>query len=228
MCGRINIHSGPLTLLFVDMLGAGYGGDDRYNVAPTLNVPVFREANGALEAVEMRWWLTPYWSKEVSTKYSMFNAKAETVSQSRAFREPFARRRCVVPIAGFYEWAKTASGKQPYYLHAADDHGLMLAGIWDRWRGEDATIESFAIITTAADEKLKFVHTRQPVMLSREESRRWLDPEAGRDVLNALLATHLPTALEVVPVGTYVNNARNEGPRCVEPVGDPLLLTRTD
>jgi len=212
----------------MDMLGVGYGGDDRYNVAPTQNLPVFREVDGVLQAVEMRWWLTPYWSKEVSTKYSMFNAKSETLAQSRAFREPFARRRCVVPIAGFYEWAKTDTGKQPYYIHAADDHGLMLAGIWDRWRGHDTTIESFAIITTPVHEKLKFVHTRQPVMLSREESRRWLDPNAEKDVLAALLTTHLPNALEVVPVSTFVNNARNDGDRCIEPVADPLLLTRTD
>jgi putative SOS response-associated peptidase YedK len=229
MCGRINIHSGPLTLLFMDMLGIAYGGDDRFNVAPTLNLPVFRVGTqSVLEAADMRWWLTPYWAKEVSTKYSMFNAKAETLAQSRAFREPYARRRCAVPIAGFYEWRRAAGGgKQPYYIHAADDTGLLLAGIWDRWRGPDTVVESFAIVTTAVHAELEFVHSRQPVMLSREEARRWLDPEVRRSTLDGLLASHLPGDLEIVPVSTYVNNARNEGARCMEPVGDPIVIPRS-
>lgn len=225
MCGRINIHSGPLTLLFMDMLGQGFTGDDRFNVAPTQNLDVFRRReDGGLEAVSMRWWLTPYWSKEVSTKYSMFNAKAENLRESRAFRDPFARRRCVVPIAGFYEWARAGAQKQAYYIHDADDRGLLMAGVWDRWRGGDEELLSFAIVTTSVHEKLAFVHTRQPALLSREEARRWLDPATDAAQLDRLLASHLPQSLEAVPVSSYVNNTRNQGPRCLEAVGAGIRL----
>lgn len=226
MCGRINIHSGPLTLLFMDMLGQGYSGGDRYNVAPTQTVDVIRQTEeGGLEAVAMRWWLTPFWSKEVSTKYSMFNAKAETLQESRAFRESYARRRCVVPIAGFYEWARTGGHKQAYYIHARNDGGLLLAGIWDRWRGGDTEVQSFAIVTTAVHEKLAFVHTRQPALLSREEARRWLDPQTPPPQRERLLTSHLPLDLEALPVGDFVNSTRNQGPHCVEPVGAGIVLT---
>ncbi len=227
MCGRINIHSGPLTLLFMDMLGVGYTGDDRFNVAPTESLPIFRNTKeGALECADARWWLTPYWSKEVSTKYSMFNAKAETLADSRAFREPFARRRCLVPVAGFYEWVRKGSVKEPYYIRARDDAGLLLAGIWDRWRGDDRTVDSFAVVTTKVHPKLEFVHNRQPVMLSREEGRRWLDPHAERVTLDDLMVSHLPGDLTVVPVSTYVNNARNQGERCMAPVGAEIAVDR--
>lgn len=227
MCGRINIHSGPLTLLFMDMLGVAYVGEDRFNVAPTETLPIFRRASdGGLECTDARWWLTPFWAKEVSTKYSMFNAKAETLADSRAFKEPFARRRCLVPVAGFYEWVRKGSAKQPYYVRAADDSGLLLAGIWDRWRRDQQSIESFAVVTTAVHPALEFVHRRQPVMLSREEGRRWLDPDAARASLDGLLASHLPGDLAVVPVSTYVNNARNQGERCMAAVGEPILVAR--
>jgi putative SOS response-associated peptidase YedK len=225
MCGRINVHSGALTLLFMDMLGQGYAGEDRYNVAPTETVDVIRRgADGALEAVPMRWWLTPYWTKEPSTKYSMFNAKAENLRESRAFREPFARRRCAVPISGFYEWARAGAQKQAWYVHDADDRGLLLAGIWDRWRRPEGDLLSFAVVTTAVHEKLAFVHNRQPALLSREEARRWLDPATADVELDRLLASHLPHSLEAVPVTSYVNNTRNQGPRCLERAGEARRL----
>ncbi len=145
-------------------------------MAPTEPVVVLRPtALGALEAATMRWWLTPYWSKELSTRYSMFNAKAETIDTSASFKEPFARRRCAVPVAGYYEWSKDGERKLPYYIRPRDDDGMLLAGIWDRWRNGDEVVESFAVVTTAVHDRLAFVHRRQPVMLSRAEGRRWMD-----------------------------------------------------
>ncbi len=221
MCGRVNVSSGPLTLLFMDMVSQPYPGSDRHNVAPTEPLPVVRaNALGALETVTMRWWLTPYWSKEMSTRYSMFNAKAETLETSAAFKEPFARRRCVLPVAGYYEWTKDGDRKLPYYIRPRHDDGLLLAGIWDRWRNGDETLESFAVITTAVHDRLAFVHRRQPVMLSRAEGRRWMDrAENQTDLKATLLRSRLPVALSVVPVSTYVNTSRNEGDRCIEPIG---------
>ena len=131
MCGRLNVSSGPLTLLFMDMVSQPYPGQDRHNVAPTEDVVVLRATeSGELKAAALRWWLTPYWSKEPTTRYSMFNAKSETLATSRAFKEPFARRRCLVPIAGFYEWARQGDRKVPNYIRPHADDGLLLAGVW--------------------------------------------------------------------------------------------------
>jgi len=221
MCGRVNVSSGPLTLLFMDMVGQPYPELDRYNVAPTESLPVIRAAkDGALEAATMRWWLTPYWSKELSTKYSMFNAKAETLETSRAFAEPFARRRCLLPIAGYYEWAKDGARRLPYYIRPTEEDGLLLAGVWDRWRNGAETVESFAVVTTAVHQRLAFIHDRQPAVVSRDEGYRWLDRTQDPVALHRdLLRPRVATALSLVPVSTYVNNSRNEGARCIEPVG---------
>ncbi len=226
MCGRVNVSSGPLTLLFMDMVGQPYPGADRHNVAPTEPLPVLRSAaEGELEFAMMRWWLTPYWSKGISTKYSMFNAKAETLTTSRAFKEPFARRRCLLPIAGFYEWAKAADRKLPYYIHPSADDGLLLGGIWDRWRNGEQSLESFAIITTAAHEDLAFVHTRQPLMLTRAEGRRWIRRDADLTQLSTdYLKPRVPVEMSVTPVSTYVNNSRNDGARCIEPLGTTIVI----
>ena len=221
MCGRVNVSSGPLTLLFMDMVGQPYPELDRYNVAPTEPLPVVRAAkDGTLEAATMRWWLTPYWSKEMSTKYSMFNAKAETLETSRAFAEPFARRRCLLPVAGYYEWQKDGERRLPFYIRPAEEDGLLLAGIWDRWRNGAETIESFAVVTTAVHERLAFVHDRQPAIVTRAEGHRWLDRSQDPQALHHdLLRPRIAMALSLVPVSTYVNNSRNEGERCIEPIG---------
>ena len=130
MCGRFNVTSSPLSDVLLELVGMPHPGPDNYNAAPTETITVVRlNPEREPELVPMRWWLTPYWSKEMSTKYSMFNAKSETVAKSRAFREPFAKRRCVVPISGFYEWARQNNRKLPYYLTPHDAPGMLLAGI---------------------------------------------------------------------------------------------------
>lgn len=209
----------------MELVGLPHPGPDNPNAAPTEDIVVLRlDAQGEPELRAMRWWLTPFWTKAPSTRYSMFNAKSETAHKSPAFREPLRKRRCLVPVSGFYEWARQNDRKLPYYItpHAAP--GLLLAGLWDRWcdpdSGED--LESFAILTTAAAPGMEFVHKRQPVMIAREDAHRWLDPEA-RD-FDELLGSSMPVALDAVPVSTYVNNARHKDARCLEPVGTPVPI----
>ena len=134
MCGRFNVTEDPLTEIFLDLVGQPFPGTENYNTAPTEDVWVIRDRDGTFESMQARWWLTPWWSKEPSTKYAMFNAKSETLAKSSAFKEPFQRRRCVVPVSGFYEWTKSPHGKMPHYIRPAADDGILLAGLWDRWR----------------------------------------------------------------------------------------------
>ena len=134
MCGRFNVTSDPLSQLLMELVGLPHPGPQDHNLAPTQSCAVLRmDEAGEPELAEMRWWLTPYWSKAPSTKYSMFNAKSETAAKSPAFREPYRKRRCVVPISGFYEWAKQEVegkvNKVPYYIRPNVQDGLLLAGL---------------------------------------------------------------------------------------------------
>ncbi|MDA1077079.1 MAG: SOS response-associated peptidase [Proteobacteria bacterium] len=227
MCGRFNITSDPLSQLLMELVGMRHPGPDNFNCAPTEAVQVLRlDAQGQPELVPMRWWLTPYWAKEMSAKYSMFNAKSETVDKSPAFREPIRKRRCVVPVSGFYEWQRINNQKLPLYITPVECSGMLLAGLWDRWRNRetDEVVESFAILTTAASEAMKSVHTRQPVMLTMDDAFHWMDPQVPLEDLENLFAPGLPVNLQAIPVSTYVNNARNKDARCAEPVGEPRNL----
>lgn len=225
MCGRFNVTSDPLNVLLMELVGLPHPGPDNFNAAPTETINVLRLAeDGSPEVVAMRWWLTPYWSKGPSTKYSMFNAKSETAAKSPAFREPFKRRRCVVPVSGFYEWTRQHKQKLPYYLKPHAQPGLLLAGLWDRWKNPetDEVLESFTVLTVPAAPEMAFVHDRQPLMLSVADARRWLDPES--EDFETLISSALPVALDAVPVSTYVNNARHKDARCMEPIGRPIPL----
>jgi len=222
MCGRLNMTADPLSQLLMALVGMTYPGADDFNLAPTETVMVLRRnSDDAPELIPMRWWLTPAWAKSLSTKYSMFNAKSETAATSPAFRGPFQKRRCVVPISGFYEWSRQHNQKLPYLLKAHEQPGLLLAGLWDSWQDPEQgkQVLSFTILTTAASAGLAFVHHRQPVMLSMEEAHLWMDMSQPTDGLAHLLDTRIPVPMEVVPVSTHVNNARHKDARCVEPIG---------
>ena len=230
MCGRFNVTSEPLTELLLELAGFPHPGPDNPNAAPTEIIAVVRlDDSGEPRIVPMRWWLTPYWTKTPSTKYSMFNAKSETAHKSPAFREPFRKRRCVVPVSGFYEWVRQNNQKLPYYIRPHEAPGMLLGGLWDRWRNRETgeVLESFAILTVPAAEGMKFVHDRQPLMLSVDQARRWLESVVeGAEPAGELISSALPLELDAVPVSTWVNNARHKDDRCIEPIGAPVTIDR--
>lgn len=236
MCGRLNITSDPLTQLLMEAFGIAATPANNHNLAPTESVLVVRATSGdedvsiargaaGFSAADMRWWLTPSWAKSPDTRYAMFNARAETLAEKRAFARPFRSQRCVVPVTGYYEWKKHQRQKLPFYIHARDDGGLLLAALWDRWTdgktGE--VLESCSIVTAAAHSSMAFLHHRQPVFLTLPEAREWLDGEATLEELGVLLEPHLPGELQIDPVSTFVNNARNNGPRCTQPIAEAIV-----
>ncbi len=231
MCGRLNIQATQLTKLLMAILQEEYPGADNPNAAPTETLPVLRAgSDGEIECVLMRWWLTPSWSEGPSTRYSMFNAKAETAAQSPAFRGPFATQRCVVPVSGFYEWQRRAGHRQPFLICDQAQEGLLLAGLWDAWQprgsaGETAELLSFTLLTTAAHPSLDGLHHRQPVFLRPEQAVQWLDPQVETEALTSLLASELPVPLQLTPVSSEVNSARNKSPRCYYPVGKAQFVS---
>lgn len=226
MCGRFNIISDPLTQLILEITGQTFPIETFYNIAPTETVQVLRRADGEWSLDPMRWWLVPWWSDGPSNRYSMFNAKSETLTRSRAFSEAYDRRRCVVPASSYYEWEKDAKGQRiPYMITPVGQDGFAFAGLWERWRNSETVIESCTIVTTAAPTGMDTLHSRMPVHLSLSEISGWLDTGTSQEDLRALMASQVRYPLAITPVSTFVNNARNKEPRCIEPIGETRIVS---
>jgi putative SOS response-associated peptidase YedK len=213
MCGRYFLHSTAdrLTELFGEMPMPLL--EPRYNIAPTQPIPIVREAAaGRREMALVRWGLVPGWSKGPDSRFSMINARVETVAEKPAYRNAFRYRRCLIPADGFYEWRAAGSGKQPHLLRARDGRPLALAGIWEHWQDADGNeLESCAILVGEADSQVQPVHQRMPLIVAPESFGRWLDIHSQTpQPLEALLAAQQPPELEIHPVGRAVNNPRND------------------
>jgi putative SOS response-associated peptidase YedK len=218
MCGRYELSSHP------DVVALAFGLPQppplrpRYNIAPTQQVPIVRRnVSGTRELVEMRWGLVPRWAKDPSIGARMINARAESIATSGAFRDAYARHRCLVPVNGFYEWRRVHTGKQPLHIGMPDGRPFALAGLYERWRSaEGDVLDTCTIVTTQACASLRDVHDRMPVIVPDAEYARWLDcsnPDVG-DLLRAWSGE----ALRLYPVSTRVNAVRNDDATLCDPV----------
>ncbi len=223
MCGRYNLTDDPATRLLLEILGIELSPLPGVNLAPTETLPIVRERDGAREAAWARWWLVPSWSAGPSQKYAMFNARAETIAGSRAFRGPFRRSRCVVPASSFIEWSSLGGEKLPYRVRRTDA-GLALAGIWDCWgQGEEALV-SFAIVTCEARADFRDWHHRMPVILEPEAVPDWLAADSSEERLRVLMMPNEAVELAVAPLPKAVSNARNRSADLLEPAGEEQVL----
>ncbi|PKQ18037.1 MAG: DUF159 family protein [Actinobacteria bacterium HGW-Actinobacteria-8] len=189
-----------------------------YNVAPMQRVRIIRAAEGARTLDVAKWGLVPSWAKDPAIGSRLINARVETVAEKPSFRTAFARRRCIVPASGYFEWKTDESGKHPLYIHPADDSPLAFAGLVEAWRltGDDEWLITCAIVTTAARDEMREIHDRQPVMMRDDAWRTWLDPASAKDeLLDAALADG--PQLVWHEVGREVGNVRNNSPELVEP-----------
>jgi len=193
----------------------------RYNVAPTQSVPVISPAGdgvGRMGAV-VRWGLVPSWMKEPKSSTLLINARAETIHEKPSFRTPFARKRCLVPALGFYEWKRTGGGKHPYFFRLLSDEPMAFAGIRDEWRHGDSVLESCAILTVGANDLMRPVHDRMPVIVKPADFARWLDTAiTGRTPLESILVSYTADEMTSYPVSDRVNNVSSEDPGLVEPL----------
>lgn len=197
---------------------------DRYNIAPSQQVPVLRTKGGDTQASMVRWGLIPFFANGEPPKYSTINARIETFETAASYRGPWKRgQRCLQLASGFYEWHLGASGtKQPYYIHLADAEAFAFAAIWDRSVKADGTaVDSCAHITMPANELMRDIHNagnnphRMPAILRHEDWQTWLSgsAEEARELLR-----QYPSGLMVAhPVSTRVNSPKNEGPELIEP-----------
>lgn len=189
----------------------------RYNIAPTQPIVVVRETPKGRELVPMRWGLIPWWARDPKGLPLMINARAEGIADRPAYRDPFKYRRCLVPATGFYEWQIRERGPKQPYLATPDMMPLFaFAGLWETWHAADGSeIDTAAIVTTDANDRLRPVHDRMPVVLAPDDYETWLSGETPPEQAQALLRPTPEDFFQLRPVSTRVNSADNEGPELI-------------
>jgi putative SOS response-associated peptidase YedK len=222
MCGRYVLKRKDLEALMAQ-LGVKDPREfvSRYNIAPSTMVPAIRTGSesGGREGVALQWGLVPFWSKDAKSGAKLANARAEGIAAKPAFREPFRKRRCVVPASGFYEWQTVGRLKQPWFFQMADERPFVFAGLWERWRSPDGVeMQTCSLITTSANEVVSPLHDRMPVILRGGTIDTWLDKSISEPAqLEPLLASLPGSEMKATPVSALVNSVRNEGPDCIAP-----------
>lgn len=225
MCARYTLTS-PMDLLVEIFLltEVEEGVQPRHNIAPTQLVPVVLEGH---RLRRLRWGLIPPWAKDVRVGARMINARVETAAERPAFRDALARRRCLVPADGFFEWKDEAGRKQPWYIRRRDGCPFAFAGLWDTWRGEGGDpVRSFALLTGEPNELVARIHDRMPCILRSADWGAWLDPALPvPGALGELTRPYPAEELEAYRVSPWMGSPKHEGPRCVEridpePAGD--------
>ncbi len=181
MCGRYEIHNSPQMLMLYFLLAEEPTAYSNADVRPTNEVPIIRVRNGNRLALPARWGLIPSWAKDATIAQHTFNARAETIAEKPSFRSAFKRRRCIVPMSAFFEWRAIADQKKKEKLRFASPDGnpLAVAGLWERWdkSGDGCVVDTFSVITTAANGLMAPMHDRMPAILAKSDWDAWLDPE---------------------------------------------------
>ena len=207
------------TLVNVD---ASLNLQPRFNIAPTQMAPVVRRSDDGRQMYMLRWGLIPSWSKDKNIASKLINARGETVAQKPSFRDAYKKRRCLVPVDGFYEWRKEGEAKQPYRIGFRGGTPFVFAGLWESWTvpdgQEDAgdVIETYTIVTTEANPKIAPIHHRMPVIVDPSDYDLWLNgaPDDAANVIRAFP----PEEMAFYRVSTRVNNVRNDDESCIEPL----------
>jgi putative SOS response-associated peptidase YedK len=223
MCGRYTLTADLKKV--ADRFGAPMPGDEwatcapRYNIAPSQLVIVVGD-DGKRYLKQMKWGLIPSWAKDPSIGNRMINARAETLAEKPAYRAALKKRRCIIPADGFYEWQRLGKVKQPIHIVLKSREPFGFAGLWELWQSPDGEeVLSCTIITTEANELLKAVHDRMPVILTRDAEAAWLDPKTqDPEKLLPLLKQFPPDQMQFYPVSQDVNSPAVDKPSNIAPI----------
>jgi putative SOS response-associated peptidase YedK len=226
VCGRF-VQTGS-----AELLAARFDARDttdgalrpRYNVAPSTPVPAVLDV-GERRLGMLRWGFVPSWARSPDEGPRPINARVEGAASSRLFGPALTRRRCIVPMDGWYEWTDEAGGRQPWLLRPRPTAPVAAAAIWSVWRPSDAPpdaspLGTVALMTTEAHGAAASVHHRMPLLVPDALLDAWLDPAAPADAALLAAMSSAEVAVDVVRVSRRVNDVRNEGPGLVEPVED--------
>ncbi len=222
MCGRFTLTSDMDLLLyrFSAILMSDLEYMPYYNIAPTQTIlGVVKDAENTV-LKPFTWGLIPFWSKDPKVGVKMINARSETIAQKPSFRNLLPNRRCLIPATGFYEWMKVSRAKQPFYIRPKNDELFSFAGLWDSWTAPSGeTINSCTIITTEANDLIKPIHERMPVIFSPEQEQIWLDQDITDNTsLLPLLKPFPSELLSMYKVSPIVNSPLNNVHECIIPI----------
>lgn len=217
MCGRFVQKGGEqylaaqlqLSLPNVEMAAS-------YNLAPTQSAVIALREKGATRLERVRWGLIPSWAKDATIGARLTNARSETLIEKPSFRSAFRKRRCLVAAEGFFEWRQDgAKKKTPIFIRMKTGEPFAMAGLWERWTppgspAGTAPLMTFTIVTTRANDLLRAVHERMPVILPREEWDRWLDDKMeDAESLLPLFEPYPADGMEWFEVSGAVNSPSN-------------------
>lgn len=223
MCGRFTIQYSWAEIhaqldSFIPKAAAGRNDPPCYNVAPTQDVGFVCEQDGERVVKDGRWWLVPFWAKEVP-KYPMFNARSETAAKKPSFREAFKSKRCLIPAGGYYEWTKADDGgKDPHHIHLPDQAPFFFAGLWAH--NDSLNIISCTILTAPAAPEIAHLHDRMPIILKHSALNEWLNTKTSVDDAHSLLVQNHGSSLKCYRVGRVVNSSRAKGAELMEPISN--------
>ena len=223
MCGRVIQARGPIEYAIVDGLDvrdsrlSNY--PRRWNGAPSQEFLVIRQNHQTSERSLdlLKWGLIPYWNKDPKGGRKPINAKAETVATLLTFRDAYARRRCILPVDGFFEWRAAEGGKQPYAIAMKHDLPFGIAGIWENWKdpASGEWIRTFAVLTVPANDLVAQIHDRMPAILKPENYDRWLGIEPDP---RELLVSYPAEPMRMWPISKRVNTPKNDDAALLDPV----------
>jgi putative SOS response-associated peptidase YedK len=217
MCGRFNLRKSPEEVArWFGIKGAPPNYPKRYNIAPTDEVLAVRynPEDGLRHLDKLRWGLVPLWAKDKKGAARLINARCETTATLATFKDAFAKRRCLIPADGFYEWQKLdAKNKQAFAIEPAADPMFAFAGLWERWRDPETKeiLRSCTIITTAANELMAPIHDRMPVILDQASWPQWLgEADVVPEELQAMLKPFPAERMRAYKISSRVNSVKND------------------
>ena len=190
--------------------------DAHYNAAPSQNLPVITNKQPNLLQF-FSWGLQPFWAKDAKAVKRSINARAETLTEKPMFRSLFKSKRCLVPADGFFEWQKTEQGKVPHRIMLKSEELFSFAGLWDEWTDKETgeVLHTFSVITTDANDLVRPIHDRMPVILSPEAEELWLNENEPQEDLLSLLMPYQANEMKAYPVSPLVNSPLNNVPEVI-------------
>ena len=222
MCGRFTLLAEELEIM--KEFGIEHHIENyqpRFNIAPSQDILAVINDGEKNRAGYLKWGLVPSWAKDPKIGYKMINARAETANEKPSFKRLLQRKRCLIIADSFYEWKRIENEKTPLRISIKNRKLFAFAGLWDRWQKEENELVTCTILTKQPNEFMREIHNRMPIILPKEKEQDWVSPETREpdEVRDFLLSLEIED-MNAYPVTSHVNNPRNDGEACIQPLAD--------
>lgn len=222
MCGRYALNATPSELVTRFGLDECADFNARYNIPPGTDIPVIRQSPEGKRVLHLlRWGLVPHWTKDPSIGAKLNNARGETVAEKPSFRDAFKRRRCLIPMSGFFEWKAEGKTKQPYFITQKSGDIMAMGGLWESWKTPDGNIlRTVCVVTTSPNAVMEPIHDRMPVIVTPENWPSWLS--GTPDDVQSMVASCAPGLMVAWPVSKRVSKTQEDDASLVEQIEIPV------